>query len=510
MEHKKDIGKAIREKLKPLDKSPGDHLWAAIEADLPKKKKRRILPFWLSFISVIVIGLLLWTLLGNPGSDSSGPGRSVENNNGNPQNSNQQNNAGKRAGSNAVAIEQADQNAAANESATATGSASNTISDGKPVYGQDVESVADGSAGQGKAKRSAKNKEQTGSGNAAGGKKTGPAKLGSYVSGSGKSGDKKFGMADADESSGAQTGIANNDPNKANTDGQSGKDGKSATGNNADAIASKESADAKKLSDSLKKAIAEEKKKQKEKPKDSLKTEEIEQDSFKTFRIFLYAAPTYYNTFSKISSIDDRLDSVPRKAEITYNYGGYLSFDYDEKWAFRFGVARTDLRHRTQGIPVSTLNQQNYYNIAYNNNISNADLQDRFADSERFDLVQDISYLEFPIELKYKLTGDKFGIEGIGGVSTSLLKDNTVTAESDHNGAVVLGGTKNMYKAYFSVNIGVGFYYKFANNFRLNIEPIFKYHFRTASTALQPYSVVVLGGLEYTFNWRTKKKAEKK
>lgn len=261
--------------------------------------------------------------------------------------------------------------------------------------------------------------------------------------------------------------------------------------------------------DSIAKALAEEKKKPAEKPKDSLPKQDLEQQAFKTFRIFLYGAPTYYNTFSDISSIDRRLDSLPRKAEITFNYGGYLCFDYDERLSFRFGIAKTNLRHRTEGIAVSSLSSTNYYNIEYGQT-SNTELQQRFADSERFDLVQEISYLEFPIEIKYKLLDNTIGIEGIGGISTSFLKGNSITAESDRNGSVVLGSTKDQYKAYISLNIGAGFYWRFANNFRLNVEPIFKYHFRTASTALQPYSVAVLGGVEYTFNWRVKKKADKK
>ena len=257
--------------------------------------------------------------------------------------------------------------------------------------------------------------------------------------------------------------------------------------------------------DSLKTTIVKtEEKKPEEKPKDSLKTDEFT-DGGKTFRIFLYAAPTYYNTFSKISSIDKRLDTLSRKAEITYNYGGYLCFDYDEKWSFRFGAAKTTLRHRTQNIAVSSLGETNYYNVDYGN-VSNADLQSRFANSQNFDLIQEVSYLEFPMEIKYKLRDEKIGIEAIGGISSSFLKSNTITAESDNDGSVILGSTKDQYKWYLSANAGVGFYWQFAENFRLNVEPIFKYHFRTASAALQPYSVVVLGGIEYTFHWKSKNK----
>jgi cytoskeletal protein RodZ len=55
MENKNDIGKALREKLDLLDKTPGDHVWEGIEAELDRKKKRRVLPFWLRLFVVALI-----------------------------------------------------------------------------------------------------------------------------------------------------------------------------------------------------------------------------------------------------------------------------------------------------------------------------------------------------------------------------------------------------------------------------------------------------------------------
>jgi hypothetical protein len=509
MEHKKDIGKAIREKLDALDKAPGDHLWAAIEADLPKKKKRRLLPFWITFISVSVIGLLLWSLLGNPENYWSRPDnteRATDNGNSNPQDDimnsgSADENAGEKNGSNSSSgnvTEASTENKSHNGSRVGNGATSgNSANDGG--RNPDDTKKSNGSAKAGKSANQINYKQGQKLSAKTKWRKTKKAKHKT----DGTSGTTLAGTISNDNTAGEKNASEAGNSGSLNT----GSDGASRTDTSGIAADKTQKEAAK--NDSIAKALVAEKKKLKEKPKDSLAKQELEQESFKTFRIFLYAAPTYYNTFSKISSIDKDLDSLPRKAEITYNYGGYLCFDYDEKWSFRFGVAKTKLRHRTEGIAVSSLDNQNYYNIDYGN-ISNVELQERFADSERFDLIQDISYIEFPIEIKYKLAGDKLGVEGIGGISTGLLKGNTITAESDNNGSVVIGSTKDQYKAYFSVNVGAGFYWRFADNFRLNVEPIFKYHFRTASTALQPYSVVVLGGLEYTFNWRTKKKADKK
>jgi hypothetical protein len=506
MEHKKDIGKAIKDKLDAFDKAPGDHLWAAIEADLPKKKKRRLLPFWISFISIAVVGLLLWSLFGHPEDSWTKRGSSVENGN-NPAKTDAINDANQKVSGNSGTGNESGQSVQPgnnNGNNASVNSANSNLSNPDAVgqyYDNGNEAGNASGSGKNKTKHSAKSQQQTTTRNSSRKKNFRKSKTEDNL------------HAVAGNNNRGETGLKAN-VSKQPATGENGlagtsKNAKSENGIPENTNGTTPSKPDKAVNDSIAKALAGEKKKKTEKPKDSLTKQELETEAFKTFRIFVYAAPTYYNTFSKISSIDRRLDSLPRKAEITYNYGGYLVFDYDDKWAFRFGVAKTNLRHRTPGILVSSLNQPNYYNIDYGN-VSNADLQTRFADSEHFDLIQDVSYLEFPIELKYKLIDGKFGIDGIGGVSTSLLKDNSVTAESDSNGSVVIGSTKDQYKAYFSVNVGAGFYWRFADNLRLNVEPIFKYHFRTASTALQPYSVVVLGGLEYTFNWRTKKKAEKK
>lgn len=60
MENRKDIGKALKDKLNNLEKIPSDRLWTSIENDLNKKKKRKRL-FW--FISSLIIVGLLSTIL---------------------------------------------------------------------------------------------------------------------------------------------------------------------------------------------------------------------------------------------------------------------------------------------------------------------------------------------------------------------------------------------------------------------------------------------------------------
>jgi len=64
MENKKDIGKAFREKLDGLQKQPGNAVWDAIKADLPKKRSRFLPLFWLEASTAIkTVALTLLTTL---------------------------------------------------------------------------------------------------------------------------------------------------------------------------------------------------------------------------------------------------------------------------------------------------------------------------------------------------------------------------------------------------------------------------------------------------------------
>ena len=511
MEHKKDIGKAFREKLDQLDKTPGDHVWAAIEADLPKKKRRRF-PFWLFFTSLIVVSILYFgTDIFENGKFGTGK---YDGKSSNSEGRNQGNSGGIINGSddtfhpgtiitdsNAITNSNSDtENAGINKAA---GKGRNDGNDKTGIFrnGKNKTSLnenGEDNASNGSGKKSGKKSSY---------KKQNEKRYTSKSKGKTSSGKRNVG----DKSTQSNAGLAatsagqNNALGETNTSNITGTEGTSLTDEQA-----KQAEAALAEKDSLTKNIAKKEKEKKKPEKDTTQTALIEEDNYKTFSIFLYAAPTFYNRFSQVSSIDRRLDSISGRTELTFNYGGYLCFAYDEKLSVRVGIAKTKLKYVTQGIPINSLSQSNYYSVEYAGGVSNGSIQAQFVNSQKFDILQEVSYLEFPIELKYKFYDKTIDIEGIGGFSTLFLKQNSLTAQSDNDGSVVMGSTKDMSKAYLSANVGVAFSYVFIENFRLNIEPMFKYHFRTSSTALQPYSVLVQAGIEYTFNSKKKKKVPKK
>ena len=116
-------------------------------------------------------------------------------------------------------------------------------------------------------------------------------------------------------------------------------------------------------------------------------------------------------------------------------------------------------------------------------------------------LSQQMSYMEVPVEVSYKLLDRKFGIQFITGVSTLFLNDNKVSVMS--NGlSTTVGEANNLNKVHFSTNIGLGFKYSFWKSFEANFEPTFKYQINTFnenSGGFKPYIIGLYSGLSYKF-----------
>ncbi|HBY67528.1 MAG TPA: hypothetical protein DEG69_07095, partial [Flavobacteriaceae bacterium] len=89
-------------------------------------------------------------------------------------------------------------------------------------------------------------------------------------------------------------------------------------------------------------------------------------------------------------------------------------------------------------------------------------------------IIQDISYYEVPLELKYAIVNNRFGVNMIGGLSTLFLGNNEISVE-DGGFRSVLGEANNLNQVSFTTNVGVGFDYKISKRLKFNVEPMFKY-----------------------------------
>ena len=117
-------------------------------------------------------------------------------------------------------------------------------------------------------------------------------------------------------------------------------------------------------------------------------------------------------------------------------------------------------------------------------------------------LDQNLSYLELPVVLRYKLVDKTIGINLIGGLSYNLLVHNSVYTTLDGN-KYPIGDTKGINPLTLSSSLGMGMEYNFSDKLSLNLEPTFRYYLNPFSvntgTSIHPYSFGIFSGVSYKF-----------
>ena len=95
------------------------------------------------------------------------------------------------------------------------------------------------------------------------------------------------------------------------------------------------------------------------------------------------------------------------------------------------------------------------------------------SEIENYEISQNANYVEIPFNIYYKLIDGKVDLNAIGGLNTNLLVSNFLTldgAENKYKG----GGTQGLNTLTFSSNIGVGIEYDLIEHIRFSMEPIMK------------------------------------
>lgn len=224
-------------------------------------------------------------------------------------------------------------------------------------------------------------------------------------------------------------------------------------------------------------------------------------------------APVYLGSSSNGSPIDSQFANNSKAYQNTMSYGLGVNYDVSKKLTLRTGVNKVNLEYLTNGIefyaslegrPMASLSATSSSNaatiIVQNSSFSTGELS--MAWTQQGAIEQSMEYFEVPLELSYKVLNKKFGIDVIGGFSTLLLNNNSLMVVSDDGFSAELGKANNLNSVHFSTNVGIGFRYKFWKSFQANFEPTFKYQLNTFSSndgGFRPYFVGLYSGLSYRF-----------
>ena len=254
------------------------------------------------------------------------------------------------------------------------------------------------------------------------------------------------------------------------------------------------------------------------KEKEAGKNEDEKEEKRSKWAISTNASPVYFNSLAQGSSIDQQFDSNSKNYATTLSLGIAGSYAINNKLSLKTGVNNINISYNTNdvlfdarmnnvenNIPTISRNPE-ASNMVFSSKVGNVetlsdDVENVIIENNVGALQQNISYIEVPLELSYKLLDKKFGIELIGGMSTLFLNQNNISLVA--NGIEMeVGRANNLNNIHFSSNVGLGFKYNFWKSFNANFQPMFKYQINTFSENsgnFKPYFIGLYTGVSFSF-----------
>lgn len=230
-------------------------------------------------------------------------------------------------------------------------------------------------------------------------------------------------------------------------------------------------------------------------------------------------APVFYNSLSQGSPIDAQFAGNSKEYDNNISYGVGVNYALSKKLSIRSGINTVNLSYATQGIEFYASLNDATPNVRAAAQTANIVVQNQGQANSSFgpvgfatdqmpaqvlsgQMVQQMGYVEVPVELSYALVDKKFGIDIIGGVSTLFLNNNNISVVSVQGYSTNIGEADNLNNVNFSTNVGLGFKYRFWKSFQANFEPTFKYQvntFNTNSGNFRPYFIGLYSGVSFSF-----------
>lgn len=243
-----------------------------------------------------------------------------------------------------------------------------------------------------------------------------------------------------------------------------------------------------------------------------------EEEFSKRWSIAPNVAPVYFNSLGTGSSMDAEFVNNTKSGEVNMSYGVSASYAINDKINVRVGVNNVKLGYNTHDVfdasdmemnPIKAVATKNigidktpselaYVTVA---GMSFAQVPEPLSNEYNASINQELGFLEIPLEIQYKITNTKLGVNAIGGFSALFLNTNEIYSNLD-GGSTLIGKATNINNLSYSANLGLGFNYKISNNININLEPMFKYQlntFRNTSGNFKPYFIGVYSGLSFKF-----------
>ncbi|TRO67330.1 hypothetical protein [Christiangramia sabulilitoris] len=238
----------------------------------------------------------------------------------------------------------------------------------------------------------------------------------------------------------------------------------------------------------------------------------------KRLRLSTFAAPVFYKNIGSGNQLSNQFSDNSSSSEITFSYGVKVAYQISDKLMIRTGISKVNLNNKISDISFSpTASSAGFENITPGE--ENIQIRDNSSSESRLptgvtglnnavsagnfipgEISQQFGYLEIPVELEFAVINKRFGLNIIGGGSNLFLDSNRVDLLSGES-RTLLGEASNINKTSFSTNIGFGIDYSLTDQFRISMEPVFKYQLNTFNNVdnVQPVNFGIYSGLNFRF-----------
>ncbi|NNK27044.1 MAG: outer membrane beta-barrel protein, partial [Flavobacteriaceae bacterium] len=257
---------------------------------------------------------------------------------------------------------------------------------------------------------------------------------------------------------------------------------------------------------------------------DAEEMNEKEEEVINRWGVSASVSPVYYNTLGNGSSIHNNFNNNSKTGQLNMAYGVKASYDISDRLSVRTGINKVDVGYNTNDVIIYQSLAPSAGTIPQaspNNTMRNIDLKEPYqgitvlsgetlafgqvpsvvAQNIKSSLDQEVSYIEVPVELEYRISEKKVGLSLIGGFSAMILNDNEVYTELNDE-RTLLGEAKNINELSYSANLGIGLGVRITEKTSLNFEPTFKYHlnaFNDTTGNFRPFMIGVTSGLKIKF-----------
>lgn len=212
----------------------------------------------------------------------------------------------------------------------------------------------------------------------------------------------------------------------------------------------------------------------------------------KTIEIYIKAAPVSYNSLSEGSSLSSTFYDNSKKSVVTSSYGINLGISISDRFKITSGINQLNLSYITERVYQSEIlsSQSITPNQLY---LNSGPTSGGITDYTPSDLAQRLTYLEIPMEVQYMISNKKLNIGILSGFSTLILEKNSIDIDQ-----ASIGSANNLNKLSLTGNVGLNFKYTFDKTWGLFMEPTLKFQlnpYNDSSTEFKPYIVGINFGI---------------